>query len=94
MLSLSGLLTCPLVLSPQSSSNSLTHTLSRYSLYHGMGLITRRALHCMVPGIAKSPALYLILYYRFAMQQTYYSLLDYPSGAAREAMTSLGLARS
>jgi hypothetical protein len=48
----------------------------------------------MVPGIAKSPALYLILYYRFAMQQTYYSLSDYPSGAAREAMTSLGLARS
>ena len=28
-----------------------------------MRLMTRSALHCMVPGITKSPALYLILYY-------------------------------
>ena len=42
-------------------THSLVPCLATVS-YPGMGLMARMALHCMVPGIAKSPVLYLNLY--------------------------------
>jgi hypothetical protein len=53
----------------------------------GMGLTTLSALQCMVPGIAKFPAVYLILDYNKDCDA-------YRSGAARKAMASLGLVKA